>query len=216
MGGVSGPALGVVLVPRVRAHRSVSVVVGLLLLLSGLSACDSTNPSPAPLPSASASATASGTPSPSSSPKPTTTAAPTAPTLPPEARGTSAKSAKAFVRYYVKLVNHAIATGDTGALKSISNSKCESCSAVVSRVEKVYSAGGRIKSTGWTLRSISLVPGQPAKMPIVDVGLVLPPQSVVRRHGARSKKFDGGRLPATFHLTRRGDEWIVNRWERAA
>ena len=97
-------------VPRARRHRYGKLVGAFLLVtvLGGLAGCQG-NPEPAPLPSP--------TTSPSPSPSPSVASAP--PVLPNEARGTSAASARAFVRHYVDLVNHAMATGDVEGLSAV-------------------------------------------------------------------------------------------------
>ncbi len=44
----------------------------------------------------------------------------TEPTLPAAARGSSVRSAKAFVRHYIDLLNYAMVTGDTRAFRAVS------------------------------------------------------------------------------------------------
>ena len=172
------------------------------LLVAG---CQS-NPEPAPLPSPTPS------PTPSSSPSPTVAA----PTLPPEARGTSTASAKAFVRHYVALVNHAVASGNSDELARASASDCRSCAAVIMKLNSVYEAGGNIRSDGWKIRSLNVVPGRPTNKPALDVGLHLSPQVVIEKKGAKKRSFEGGRLPATFYLVVSHGTWVVREWERSA
>jgi uncharacterized protein DUF6318 len=135
--------------------------------------------------------------------------------MPAEAKGTSAASAKAFVRFYVATVNYATSTGDSKRLRELDDGKCVSCAGIAKRIDDVYSAGGRIESTGWTVSSMTVVSGPP-KTPLVDVGLSLPPQQVTKRSGTRPVRFKGGRLPVTFRLAATPTGWVVNEWERAA
>lgn len=186
-------------------RRLLATVVTLMAAVT-LTGCQS-NPEPPPVEAA---------PSPSPSPSPTEPTTEPAPTMPAEAQGTSRAAAKAFVRHYVELMNHATATGDTGPLKSASDQGCASCNAVIERVEAVYSAGGSIASDGWEVRSVSFVPLQERDRPVVDLGIVMSPQVVIEERGAESKTFDGGRLPATFTLARSGEGWRVLSWERSA
>jgi hypothetical protein len=136
--------------------------------------------------------------------------------MPAEAKGTGAKAAKAFARYFVQVINHAMATGDIGPLRAASSRRCHSCTAVEQRVESVYSAGGHFEGDGWHIRSIQMVPDQPARAPILDVGLALSPQTVVKRAAAKAEHFPGGRLPATFWLKRHRGQWLVMEWKRSA
>jgi hypothetical protein len=184
-----------------RTGRLFAATLVVWLTLAGCQA----NPEPAPLPSPE--------PAPSASPSPTAAGAPT---LPPEARGTSMASAKAFVRHYIALVNYAMASGSLDELKNAGSPGCTSCAAVIDRVERVYSAGGSIRSHGWRVQSISVVPGRSHNAPALDVGLRLSPQVVVEKRGAAKQSFDGGRLPATFYLSETAGTWVVREWERSA
>jgi hypothetical protein len=192
-------------VPRMRAGRFISFLAG-LACAAALAGCDS-NPSPAPLPSESP---------PSASPSATSTPSPTPPAMPDAAKGTGERSAKAFVRYYIDALNFATSTGDTALLKAYSDRSCDSCNSVMERIRSVYDAGGQITSRGWTIGSMHLVPLQPARRPVVEVGVNLSPQVVVQRAGADAERFDGGKLPSTFHLSLKAKGWVVTDWDRSA
>ncbi|HET7414971.1 MAG TPA: DUF6318 family protein, partial [Arthrobacter sp.] len=157
--------------------------------------------------------TSTGTPSPAGDPTPSPDGPPT---LPAAARGKGARAAKAFVRYYIATMNHAVATGDTSLVHSLSASDCESCASVNERIEHVYRSGGHIASAGWKIMNVRLVPRQPHRRPLVDVGLELSPQLVIKRAGASPSRFPGGRMPVTFHLARTSHGWVVAQWERSA
>lgn len=199
---------GRLLVSRVSRSvpRRASLLAAALLLGAGAVAGCQSNPKPPPLDSTAKSISPSPTPSPTQA----------APTLPADAKGTSKAAAKAFVRHYISLVNHAATTGDTAALRAASDPRCASCNAVIERVESVYSAGGSIAGDGWRVVSLTAVPAQPPQRPRLDVGLIMSPQKVVARKGARETGFKGGRLPATFSLAWQGRQWRVLHWERAA
>jgi hypothetical protein len=176
-----------------------------MLLLVG--ACQA-NPEPSPF--AGPESTAPAATPPSASP----TATP--PELPRAATGTDRAAAKAFVRHYIDLVNHAMATGDVAPVVEASGQACESCEAVVDRVQEVYEQGGSIESQGWKITVISPVPGQPKLSPMFDLGLRLTPQRVFVDATAEPRRFDGGKLPATFLLTRHDGGWVVKEWERSS
>lgn len=190
---------------RLRVLRMFPAVAA-LVVATALTGCQS-NPEPPPLETA---------PSASPSPSSTEPTSEPAPTMPAEAEGPSRAAAKAFVRHYVELMNHATATGNTAPLRSASDQSCTSCSAVIERIEAVYSAGGSIESDGWRVRSITFVPLQDPKRPVLDLGIEMSPQVVVEKRGAAAKEFDGGRLPATFTLRQSQQGWLVEGWERSA
>jgi Family of unknown function (DUF6318) len=191
-------------VPGPLTHRSVAVLAG-LLLSGGLVGCDS-NPSPAPLPSASSTPTTSQSASPSATP----------PTLPAAAKGTSAKAAKAFVRYYIDAVNFALRSGDTTALTMASGRSCSSCASVAESIAEVYRSGGKFVGRGWRVTRIKPVAGQPPSKPIMQTGIFVYPQNKVASADARPQHRNGGKNLMIFSLRRRADSWIVSRWDQAA
>jgi hypothetical protein len=169
-----------------------------LMVCLTLAGCQA-NPEPAPLPSPE--------PAPSASPSPTAAA----PTLPPDARGTSMASAKAFVRHYVALVNHAMVTGDTQGVRKLALVDCSSCANIANRLDDIYRAGGSIESEGWRIHSLTPVANQRATHPALQMGMALSSQRVREREGAKVRAFDGGRQPMTIFLERRGGSWRVAR-----
>ena len=186
--------------PRTCGRSCVAALLA-ILLYAAAAACQS-NPSPAPMPSVA--------PSPSRSVA-SSTPSPMAPTMPAEARGTSAESAKAFVRYYFDQINYAMRTGDTESLDGLSTQNCVSCRAIARNVRQTYETGARIESEGWRLTVISLVPEQPREHPILDLGVVQAPEVIVLPSGDPGKKYSGGKQPMTAHLVWRHNHWIVER-----
>lgn len=136
--------------------------------------------------------------------------------MPAEATGTSPAAAKAFVRHWIASLNYASSTGDTTAVQALSAPDCESCTASFERIAAVYANGGSIRSDGWRVRTMQLVPGQSTNEPMIDVGIRLTPQVVVEKRGSEPQEFDGGQLPMTFTLSRDFDSWRVTRLERSA
>lgn len=173
-----------------------AVAVTVPVLVDGCT--QDTGPKPSPLPSTTKSAS------------PTSTA-PTPPVMPAEAKGTSAKSAKAFARHYVDLINFSSKSGDTATLDAASDPACESCAAISKNIRDIYDAGGSITSHGWKLRSATLVPQQPKSRPILDLGIIQAPERVVRASGQAPKRFPGGKQPMTMHLIMRQNAWVVAR-----
>lgn len=127
-----------------RTVRALTALALAVVLGVTLSACTETaEPKPLASPAATASSTAPTSPAP---PAPPST--PTPPTMPPEARGTSAASAKAFVRFYVEMINFATSSGDIEALRALDDGSCRSCAAVAKRINDVYDSGGEDRECG--------------------------------------------------------------------
>ncbi|HET7387787.1 MAG TPA: DUF6318 family protein [Nocardioidaceae bacterium] len=184
--------------------------IAAVLATAVVSACSSA-PEPKPLPDPPPSSSAPSSPSASASSSPEQTSAPT---LPPEAKGTSAKAAKAFVRYYFTVISFAIKTGDVDHMRQLGADRCKSCTALAASIEKVYAAGGHVESKGWRLTVVSLVPDQPRSRPIFDLSVVQSPEKVLREGGGKVEHFPGGKQPMTITLERDNSRWHVIRLVR--
>ncbi|WP_367303707.1 DUF6318 family protein [Nocardioides panacis] len=178
-------------------RRLAAVLVALAAAVSGCT--DSAKPQP--LPSTSAAPSVS----------PSASTSPTAPVLPEEARGTSAASAKAFARFYIDTVNFAARTGITADLATLGTPRCVSCSAIRKNINRIYNAGGTIRSSGWQLTTVAPVPKQPKRRPILDLGVLQPPEVVKQTNKGPTKRYKGGRQPMTMHLRWTLVGWSVER-----
>lgn len=183
---------------RSSGRVAVQALVGLGVLAVVATGCQS-NPKPPPLETASSSS-ATPTPSPTEA----------APTLPAEAKGTSEAAAKAFVRHYFDVINHAAESGEVNALEELSDAKCTSCSAIRENIDEIYSAGGEIRSDGWTLLGIRVIrAGRGSAVASLDVELE--PETVVRSSGGKSVHNQGSRQPMTIFLSADSGSWLVTR-----
>ena len=182
------------------AHRgrAASAVAGVVFL--GLLAGCNSNPEPEALPSESPSATAT---SPSSSASPT----PTLPAMPAAAKGTSEASAKAFVRYWVDTLNYAGATGDVSELDQISATQCDACTAVIAKIDSVYSAGGYFRGKGWSVSGMKYQPLQPRNRPVLSVSIMIAPQRLLESPGGQPTNFEGGKRSMIFRLGNMRGDW---------
>jgi hypothetical protein len=170
-----------------------------MLIAAVLAGCSSGAPKPSSLPSTSAS------------PAPSRTSA--TPTPQAEPTGRDAASARAFVRYWVRELNRASATGDTAVLYSLGRPSCASCNRLVKRIRRVYDAKGQIEGTGWRVEKIKTV-RRVQRGAVVAANLRLLPQRVTLRAGARSVDYSGGQLGMTFRLASVATRWRVLELER--
>ncbi|MGH3481434.1 MAG: DUF6318 family protein [Nocardioidaceae bacterium] len=166
--------------------------------------CNS-NPEPAPLATPSEGLSESPSPSPS-------VAVP--PTMPPQAKGTSAASAKAFVRYWVETLNYAGPSGDTDQLDLLSDGSCAACTAIIKFIDGVHADGGSIDGKGWTIKQVKVVAFAPTRMTMVDALVDVQPQSVQRTGGVEPTHFGGGTRLKGFWLVKAGEDWSVSRLEQ--
>jgi hypothetical protein len=129
--------------------------------------------------------------------------------MPSEAKGTGAKAAKAFVRYWVEALNYAGVSGHVEVLAANSAPSCVSCNGVIQSIRKVHRHGGHYEGDGWSVDTIKYQPLQPGDRPVLTVGVDIAPQVLVAHKGATAKKFDGGPRSMTFRLERAGERWLV-------
>ena len=137
------------------------------------------------------------------------------PTLPAEAKGADEDSAKVYAGFWVESLNYATTSGDTTELKKLGTNECESCVAFASTLDQIYGAGGRVQSKGWTLQNAVPIAGQPETEPALRMDVLVQPQKVTEKAGAKTKSYDGGIQTMTMFLVRRGDGWLVDRLDLA-
>jgi hypothetical protein len=136
--------------------------------------------------------------------------------MPAEAMGTSAASAKAFVRHYIEVVNFALKTGDVSQIRQLSEGECSSCSAVADSVSTVYGNGDRLTGKGWEVRGVSPVANQPRLRPIIQASVFINPQTKISDSNGKRERRPGGRKLMVFDLESRDGQWIVAQWEQTA
>jgi len=126
-------------VRRIRQAASAALLTA--LLVAPLAGCtDDTKAEPGdPTSSPTSSPTVTTEPSPT----------PTGPTLPPAAQGDDEESAKAFVRFYFRMMTTATVTGDTAAMLEFSTKRCASCQSLAKDIDEVYGMGGSFRTKGW-------------------------------------------------------------------
>ena len=122
-------------------HRAwIAIPVGVACLLIG--GCTSEAADPSGTPTAPASSTPSGA-SPSPSPTATSEPSPSAPVMPALARKKTPAGAKAFVRYYVEVLNNAYSTHQLRPLKRASGRACSVCALFIRNIETLARRGGK-------------------------------------------------------------------------
>jgi hypothetical protein len=120
--------------------------------------------------------------------------------MPAAAKGDGRAAAKAFVRYYIDLINYAGRTGDVTDVTDLSTTQCTSCSSLAARISDTYASGGYFRGRGWLPISLLVVAQQPPDKPIVQVVVKTSRQEWVKREGGPSEHVDAGRVDLGFHL----------------
>lgn len=113
------------------------------------------------------SGTSSRSPTPTTS-EPTRSTPPTEPAppvMPALAREQSKAGAKAFVRYYIKVLNYSWAALQSRSLKDTSADGCDVCGLISRRVDAIKSRGGYQIGGEWSPKRIYRLPGQSTAKP---------------------------------------------------
>lgn len=133
---------------------------GLAVIAAGvacavLASCDGApgQPQPTVVSRSSAVTLTSGTTT--SRPPPTTSPSPDVPVLPAAAKEKSPAGAKAFVRYYVDVLNQAFAEVNPRLLAERSARGCSGCGALLTVLRKMQAAGGGQSGGDWRVLRIA-------------------------------------------------------------
>jgi hypothetical protein len=186
----------------------VTAVAAVLVAVGALPGCsdDASDPPDSSLPSKSETTdpTSPTEPSPTR-PSPT---GPQAPTLPAAAKADSKQGAKAFVAYYIKLLNYASLTGDGSPLLEY-GPRCRVCRSEAKFYAKTYRNGGWFKGGAWTPdpRTWFITPSGRGFFVAVNVDSA-PGQQRVRR-GGKVTHFGADQLRINAQLSRDGSTWQI-------
>lgn len=79
----------------------------------------------------------------------------TPPPLPEAATQETAEGAASFVDYYLAVLNYAAHTGDTDALRALSDDDCGSCEKYAGVVDATHQAGGAYTGGDWSVSDVA-------------------------------------------------------------
>jgi hypothetical protein len=138
------------------------------------------------------------------------------PVLPTAAAANTKAGAKAFVQYYIELINHAQATGDVTELARAEADTCGSCASGREYLGDVYDGGGHIEGGDLQIEIRSGLRNPSIDGWTVDGRLTYGPQTVIRPSAPTpTEHLTGGGVPVTVLISRRSNRWIVTEWTRA-
>lgn len=182
--------------------------LGVVVPLLVLGGCSNDDPEPRIAPPETTSPTDTGSPT-------STPTGPVEPTMPAIAKQHSAAGAKAFVRYYLDIVNFAQASGDLATLKTLGDRGCGACSAGVRFLERTFSAQGVIRGGSVTLARAT---GGLLNTGDYQVrGDLVSERQVVDLPGSRKDRvYPGGTVTVQFIVSPVRHHWLVSYWDRAA
>ena len=177
---------------RTRTHtHTIAITVVIVMGLLGLAGCDSNQPATAPPPVPTSTSTSTTAP-------PDDDNGP--PALPGPARDKTAAGAKAFVRYYVELLNHSVTHNSIIGMRAAQAPGCTVCERFVSSIRKNARNGGSQTGGEWTVKATSVIGD--LDRPIVVTRVIVSPGQVVARSGEAPRTIQRHSSTFQFMLTR--------------
>jgi hypothetical protein len=195
-------------------HSVVSAMAAALVAGASLAGCsdDSDDPPDSGLPAESEVTEPTSSPTDS---EPTEPTGPRPPQLPDAATAPGKAGAKAFVAYYIRLLNYASWTGDTQALRSRAPD-CTGCGSYARLYEKTYRNGGWFKGGAWTpIESSWLILTKNPGI-LIDVKVDSAKGRQLLRRGAQRTRFLADVYQLDFHLSMTAEVWRITRLETPA
>lgn len=130
-----------------------------------------------------------------------------APSSPATSASPHAETAEDFIRRWVEVSNRMQNTGDTGEYRGLVDG-CKACISVAADIERIYAAGGFVRTDGWEILSLGGASGPSNKPTVVFIVESHPTQ--YRPHaGAPIQRFPGGETKHEISLVKRGLSWEV-------
>lgn len=202
----------------VSIRRCVAATIAAAVVATGaLSGCgdDEAEPADSGLPAESELTESAPETSPDTSdptPSDPTPSGPQEPPLPAAAKAPGKAGAKAFVAYYIELLNYASWTGDTESLHRYGQG-CRGCRADADLFQRTYRNDGWFKGGEWTPVPSSwiVLPRKPGYFVGVNIDAAKGLQR--RRQGGEVTRFLADRIHRDFHLTRDGQAWRITYME---
>jgi len=136
-------------------HRTIAMTTVLLLSATAAGCVSAEEPGDPP-------ATSVATPT-----EPTATAADGPPELPEDATEKTTAGAKAFVGFYIELINYGLTHNDPLPLTAASSQECEPCNRIIKSIEENARRGGGQVGGEWHAAELAPVGGQPQARPVI-------------------------------------------------
>jgi len=136
--------------------------------------------------------------------------------MPAAAKGTSAAAAKAFVRYWVAVLDYSGPAGKSERLRELSSLRCIDCDAIADAIDSVHKHKGRISGKGWSILKLASALGHQNASRVVRAQVQVHPQVVVTRRGAPPRQFSGGKRLKVFYLEARNGAWKVTKLDQSS
>lgn len=165
-------------------------------------------PSTAPTATDPSTTTTSGTPT-TSGPATTTPGEVKAPVMPALARENTRAGAKAFVRYYIALLNFGYAERTSDALRALSFTRCVVCSYIAEDIDRLRRRGGHQEGGDWAIETLRRLPGSQSAKPIFIAGVQVSAGRSIEAAGGNVHIIKPHEAFFEFHVGREANSWLM-------
>jgi hypothetical protein len=128
-----------------------------------------------------------------------------------ETTATKPQGPIAFVRAWVAASDAATNSGDTSSLREMMAAGCINCRRLANAIDKIYRAGGFIRSRGWGVREVHQVGQGDLRSPVVSLQIVTYPETYKKTKDSRVKTTKRGEGGYTLWLERVGHGFLITR-----
>lgn len=130
-----------------------------------------------------------------------------APVMPALAREHSTAGARAFVRYYIAVLNDATANGTGRLLGRVSTKDCFVCTSIARHIESMARAGGQQVGAAWHVRRMDLLPTDGPSHTNLSARLHIDAGTSQLSRAARVERLRAQTVVDSFFLV-----WLDGRW----
>lgn len=152
----------------------------------------------------------------SSSPSPTestTPDEPTVPELPAAANGSGDKAARAFARYWLKMLDYAQQTGDADSLEALHSKECAGCAAGVMSLRQAFAKGGYVRGGSQRISHLNSVNSNQPGVHVVGIVAKRTRLTQFDQDGEVVGHEKAGLSAYRLYLTRQDGAWVVGALE---
>ena len=140
---------------------------------------------------------------------PTTSSGPVEPTLPAAAEGSSVAAAKAFVGYYIEVLDYALTTGEVDLLSDESAPTCSGCRDYIRFITDLYGRGGWRRGGDWLVESARLS-GRPARTLVMSLIVKSAAYDLKKSSVAGVIHYQADRFGISLVVMRKAQAWRIS------
>jgi hypothetical protein len=182
-----------------------ALISGLCLTLTACSHHEAAGPPPTGHDSTGPSVTGPATTGSTSSDPPRDTP----PVMPPLAKEKSTAGAKAFIRYFVEVLNYSHVAESTQRLRRLSASDCAVCKAIASAIEEMRRRGGRQEGAEWVILGLGSLPSSESNLFNLVADIRINRGSTRRSSGAQIQHIRAAQVHDDFFLVWQTGTWLL-------